>query len=134
MNKVQLIGNVGKDPETRALQNGGKVCNLTVATSETWKDKATGDRKERTEWHRVVIFNPHLVDVADRFIRKGSKVYIEGQLETRKWQDAEKRDQYTTEIVLRQFGGEIELLDRKPAETTAPASEAPPYSDDDIPL
>ena len=116
MNKVQLIGNVGKDPEIRGLQNGGRVCNLTVATSETWKDKASGDRKERTEWHRVVIFNPHLIEIAERFIRKGSKVYIEGQIETRKWQDAEKKDQYSTEIVLKQFGGEIELLDRKPAD------------------
>ena len=125
MNKVQIIGNVGKDPETRALQGGGKVCNLTVATSESWKDKASGERKERTEWHRVVIFNPHLAEIAEKFVRKGSKIYIEGQLETRKWQDSEKRDQYTTEIVLKQFGGEIELLDRKPAET--PSSQLEGY-------
>ena len=116
MNKVQLIGNAGKDPEVRNLQNGGKVCSLSIATSETWKDKDTGERKERTEWHRVVIFNPHLASIAERFIRKGSKVYIEGQLETRRWQDQEKKDQYTTEIVLKQFSGEIELLDRKQAD------------------
>ena len=116
MNKVQLIGNVGKDPETRAMQNGGKVCSLTLATSESWKDKASGERKERTEWHRVVIYNTHLIDVAQKYLRKGSKVYVEGQLETKKWQDRDGTDRYTTEVVLKQFGGEIELLDRKPAE------------------
>jgi single-strand DNA-binding protein len=121
MNKVQLIGNAGKDPEVRTLQNGGRVCNLTVATSESWKDKASGERRERTEWHRIVIFNPHLVDVAEKYIHKGSKLYIEGQLETRKWQDQEGKDRYSTEIVLKQFAGEIELLDRKPAEEEAPA-------------
>ncbi len=111
VNKVILIGNLGKDPEVRSMQNGGKVCNLSVATSETWKDKGTGDRKERTEWHRVVIFNENLIGVAERFLKKGSKVYLEGQLETRKYTDQSGAERYTTEVVLRQFRGELTLLD-----------------------
>lgn len=111
VNKVILIGNLGKDPEVRSMQNGGKVCNLSVATSETWKDKGTGDRKERTEWHRVVIFNENLIGIAERFLKKGSKVYLEGQLETRKYTDQSGAERYTTEVVLRQFRGELTLLD-----------------------
>lgn len=111
VNKVILIGNLGKEPEVRSLQNGGKVCTLRIATSETWKDRGTGERQERTQWHSVVIFNENLVGVAERFLKKGSKVYIEGQLETRKWQDQQGQERYTTEVVLRQFRGELTLLD-----------------------
>jgi single-strand DNA-binding protein len=111
VNKVILIGNLGKDPEVRNLQNGGKVCTLRIATSETWKDRGTGERQERTQWHSVVIFNENLVGVAERFLKKGSKVHVEGQLETRKWQDQQGQERYTTEIVLRQFRGELTLLD-----------------------
>ena len=111
VNKVILIGNLGKEPEVRSLQNGGKVCTLRIATSETWKDRGTGERQERTQWHSVVIFNENLVSVADRFLKKGSKVYIEGQLETRKWQDQQGQERWTTEVVLRQFRGELTLLD-----------------------
>src|ERR1700748_1456688 len=111
VNKVILIGNLGKDTEVRSLQNGGKVCNLSIATSESWKDKSTGERKEKTEWHRVVIFNENLSQVAERYLKKGSKVYIEGQLETRKWADQSGAEKYSTEIVLRQFRGELTLLD-----------------------
>lgn len=113
VNKVILIGNLGKDPEVRSLQNGGKVCNLSIATSESWKDKGTGERKERTEWHRVVIFNENLTMVAERYLKKGSKVYIEGQIETRKWTDQSGVEKYSTEIVLRQFRGELTLLDSR---------------------
>ena len=112
VNKVILIGHLGRDPEVRTFQNGGKVCNLSLATTETWKDKRTGDRQERTEWHRVSILADGLVGVADRFLRKGSKVYIEGQLETRKWQDQSGSDRYSTEIVLRPYAGTLVLLDR----------------------
>jgi single-strand DNA-binding protein len=111
VNKVILIGNLGKDPEVRSLQNGGKVCTLRIATSESWKDRASGERQERTQWHSVVIFNENLTGIAERFLRKGSKVYVEGQLETRKWQDQQGQERYTTEVVLRQFRGELTLLD-----------------------
>jgi len=111
VNKVILIGNLGRDPEVRSFQNGGKVCNLRIATSENWRDKATGERKERTEWHSVAIFSEPLVKIAEQYLRKGSKVYIEGQLETRKWQDQSGQDRYTTEIVLRPYRGELTLLD-----------------------
>lgn len=111
VNKVILIGNLGKEPEVRSLQNGGKVCTLRIATSETWKDRGTGERQERTQWHSVVIFNENLVGIAERFLKKGSKVYVEGQLETRKWQDQQGQERYTTEVVLRQFRGELTLLD-----------------------
>ena len=110
-NKVILVGNLGKDPEVRNTQTGSKIVNLTVATSETWNDKASGERKERTEWHRVVIFNERLADVAERFLRKGRKVYLEGALETRKWTDASGQEKYTTEVVLKNFRGELVLLD-----------------------
>jgi len=111
VNKVILVGNLGKDPEIRTLQSGSKVCNLSVATSESWNDKQSGERKERTEWHRVVIFNDRLADVAERFLRKGRKVYIEGSLETRKYTDQSGQEKYTTEVVLRNFRGELTLLD-----------------------
>ena len=111
VNKVILIGNLGRDPEVRSFQNGGKVCNLRIATSENWRDRATGERKERTEWHSVAIFSEPLVKIAEQYLRKGSKVYIEGQLETRKWQDQSGQDRYTTEIVLRPYRGELTLLD-----------------------
>ncbi len=111
VNKVILIGNLGRDPEVRNFANGGKVCNLRIATSETWKDRNSGERKERTEWHTVAIFSEPLVRVAEQYLRKGSKVYIEGQLETRKWQDQSGADKYSTEIVLRPFKSELTMLD-----------------------
>lgn len=111
VNKVILIGNLGADPEVRTFQNGGKVCNLRIATSENWKDKNTGERRERTEWHSVAIFNDGLVRIAEQYLRKGSKVYIEGQLQTRKWQDQSGQDRYSTEVVLQGFGGTLTMLD-----------------------
>jgi single-strand DNA-binding protein len=111
VNKVILVGNLGRDPEVRSFQNGGKVCNLRIATSETWRDKASGERKERTEWHSVAIFNEALAKIAEQYLKKGSKVYVEGQLETRKWQDQSGADRYSTEVVLRQYGGTLTLLD-----------------------
>ena len=111
VNKVILVGNLGRDPEVRSFQNGGKVCNLRIATSETWRDRASGERKERTEWHSVAIFSEPLAKIAEQYLKKGSKVYIEGQLETRKWQDQSGQDRYSTEIVLRPYRGELTLLD-----------------------
>ncbi len=111
VNKVILVGNLGRDPEVRTFQNGGKVCNLRIATSETWKDRTTGERKERTEWHSVAIFSEPLARIAEQYLKKGSKVYIEGQLETRKWQDQSGADRYSTEVVLRPYRGELTLLD-----------------------
>lgn len=111
VNKVILVGNLGREPEVRTFQNGDKVCNLSIATSESWKDKASGERKEKTEWHRVAIFNQNLITVAERFLKKGSKVYLEGQLETRKYTDKDGAEKYTTEVVLRAFRGELTLLD-----------------------
>ena len=111
VNKVILIGNLGRDPEVRSFQNGGKVCNLRMATSETWKDRNTGERREKTEWHSVAIFSEGLVRVAEQYLRKGSKIYIEGQLETRKWQDQSGQDRYSTEVVLRNFGSTLVMLD-----------------------
>lgn len=110
VNKVIIVGNLGRDPEVRSFANGGKVVNLRIATSENWRDKQTGEKKERTEWHSVAIFNEGLAKIAEQYLRKGSTVYIEGQLETRKWQDQSGADRYTTEIVLRQFRGEMTLL------------------------
>jgi single-strand DNA-binding protein len=110
VNKVIIVGNLGRDPEVRSFPNGGKVVNLRIATSENWRDKQSGERKERTEWHSVAIFNEGLAKIAEQYLRKGSTVYIEGQLETRKWQDQSGADRYTTEIVLRQFRGEMTLL------------------------
>jgi len=114
VNKVILVGNLGDDPEARSLNNGGEVVNLRVATSENWKDK-DGNRQERTEWHRVVIFNENLGRVAKSYLKKGSKVYLEGQLQTRKWQDASGTDKYSTEVVLQRFRGELVLLDKREA-------------------
>ena len=111
VNKVILVGNLGRDPESRSFQNGGKVVNLRIATSESWKDKNSGERKEKTEWHSVAIFNENLGNVAERYLRKGSKVYIEGQLQTRKWQDQQGQDKYSTEIVLQGFNGVLTMLD-----------------------
>ncbi|BDI60276.1 single-stranded DNA-binding protein [Qipengyuania nanhaisediminis] len=111
LNKVMLIGNLGADPEVRSFQNGGKVCNLRVATTETWKDRNTGERQERTEWHTVAIFSEGLVNVAENYLKKGSKVFIEGQLQTRKWQDQSGNDRYSTEVVLRGFNGTLTMLD-----------------------
>ncbi len=110
VNKVILIGNVGKDPEIRSMQSGGKIANLTLATSETWNDKASGERKEKTEWHRVVVFNDRLVDVVERYVKKGEKLYVEGALQTRKWTDQSGQEKFTTEIVVDRFRGEINLL------------------------
>ncbi|MDD5586446.1 MAG: single-stranded DNA-binding protein [Alphaproteobacteria bacterium] len=151
VNKVILVGNLGRDPEVRTFQNGGRVANLTLATSENWKDKATGERKERTEWHRVVIFNENLVGVAERYLKKGAKIYIEGQLETRKWQDQSGQDKYSTEVVLRPYRGELTMLDSKGggsgggndsfglkddsgAAALGGSSSAGPDLDDDIPF
>ncbi len=111
VNKVILIGNLGQDPEIRSFQNGGKIANLRIATSETWKDRNTGERKERTEWHTVAIYSEPLVRVAEQFLKKGSKVYVEGQLETRKWQDQSGNDRYSTEVALRPFRSELTMLD-----------------------
>jgi len=112
VNKVILVGNLGRDPESRSFQNGGKVVNLRIATSESWKDRATGERKEKTEWHSVAIFNENLARVAEQYLRKGSKVYIEGQLQSRKWQDNSGQERYSTEIVLQGFNGTLTLLDK----------------------
>ncbi|MGH6612875.1 single-stranded DNA-binding protein [Sphingomonas sp.] len=114
VNKVILVGNLGRDPESKSFQNGGKVVNLRIATSDTWKDKNTGERKEATEWHSVAIFNEGLANVAERYLRKGSKVYIEGALKTRKWQDAQGQDKYSTEIVLQGFNSVLTMLDGAP--------------------
>ena len=113
VNKVILVGNLGRDPEVRQTQDGSPIVNLSLATSENWRDKATGERRERTEWHRVVIFNERLADVAQKFLRKGSKIYIEGQLQTRKWTDQDGRDRYSTEVVLQRFRGELTMLDSR---------------------
>ncbi|MBC8793992.1 MAG: single-stranded DNA-binding protein [Tagaea sp. CACIAM 22H2] len=113
VNKVILIGNLGRDPEVRTMNNGGKVVNLSVATSETWRDKNSGERQEKTEWHRVVIFNEKLGEVAERFLKKGSKVYVEGALQTRKWTDQSGTEKYSTEVVLQRFRGELTMLDGK---------------------
>lgn len=136
LNLVQLIGNLGRDPEVKTMQNGGKVCNLSIATSESWKDKASGERKEKTEWHRVVVFNENIINVCENYLKKGAKVFIEGQLETRKWQDASGQDKYSTEVVLRQYRGELTMLDGKrddaaPVQTAVGAGSA---DDADIPF
>ncbi len=129
VNKVTLVGNLGKDPEVRSLTSGMKVVNFNIATSETWNDKATGERKEQTEWHRIVIMNERLADVAEKYLRKGSKVYLEGKLQTRKWTDQSGQEKYTTEVLLGRFGGELVMLDRNPngggGEDYAPRASAP---------
>ncbi|MGD0103014.1 MAG: single-stranded DNA-binding protein [Rhodopila sp.] len=111
VNKVILVGNLGKDPEVRSTQDGSKIVNLTLATSETWNDRASGERKERTEWHRVVIFNDRVADVAERFLKKGAKIYVEGSLQTRKWTDQQGQERYTTEVVIGRFNGQLTMLD-----------------------
>lgn len=113
VNKVILVGNLGADPEIRRLNSGDPVVNLRVATTETWRDRNSGDRQERTEWHRVVIFNDNLAKVAEQYLKKGAKVYIEGQLQTRKWQDQSGQDRYSTEVVLQKFRGELQMLDSR---------------------
>ena len=113
VNKVILVGNLGADPEIRRLNSGDPVVNMRIATSETWRDRNTGERRERTEWHNVVIFNDNLAKVAEQYLKKGAKVYIEGQLQTRKWQDQSGQDRYTTEIVLQKFRGELQMLDTR---------------------
>ena len=113
VNKVILIGNVGQDPEIRSFQSGGKVCNLSIATSERWKDRESKEQKERTQWHRVVVFNENLINLIEMYVKKGSKLFIEGQLETRKWTDASGQEKYSTEVVLRNFKGELTFLDSR---------------------
>ncbi|MEW6626550.1 MAG: single-stranded DNA-binding protein [Pseudomonadota bacterium] len=124
VNKVILVGNLGADPEVKSFQSGGKVCNLRIATSESWKDRTTGERKERTEWHSVAIFSEGLVGIAERFLRKGSKVYIEGKLATRKWQDQSGNDRYTTEVVLQGPGAVLTMLDGAQGNTDRGSSTA----------
>jgi len=142
VNKVILVGNLGKDPEVRRMTSGDPVVNLSVATSESWRDKASGERKEKTEWHRVVIFNKNLAEVAEKYLRKGAKVYVEGQLQTRKWTDKDGAEKYSTEVVLQNFRGELTMLDgrnggeggggRGAGET--PASFQRDEMDDEIPF
>jgi single-strand DNA-binding protein len=146
VNKVILMGNLGRDPEVKRLNSGDPVVNLSVATSESWRDKASGERKERTEWHRVVIYNENLVKVAEQYLRKGSKVYLEGQLQTRKYSDKEGAEKFTTEVVLTRFRGELVLLDRpeggdrteRPMPAMAAAGEGRNFQrndlDDEIPF
>ena len=130
VNKVILIGNLGRDPEVRTFQNGGKVCNFSIATSETWKDRNSGERQERTNWHNIAIFNENLAQIAEQYLRKGSKVYLEGQLETRKWQDQAGNDRYTTEVVLRNFRGELTLLDGRSENNNSNFSETASIDDE----
>lgn len=133
INRVILIGNLGQDPEVRTFESGDKVANLSVATSESWKDKSTGERKEKTQWHRVCVFNPHIVDVCEKYLKKGAKIYIEGQLETRQYeQDGVKK--YTTEVVLRPYRGELTMLDGRKGDDAAPAPEPEPEAEVEIPF
>jgi single-strand DNA-binding protein len=146
VNKVILIGNLGKDPEVRRTTSGDPIVNLSIATSESWRDKTSGERKEKTEWHRVVIFNKNLADVAEKYLRKGSKVYVEGQLQTRKWTDKDGQEKYSTEVVLQNFRGELTMLDGRGGEgggaaggggrgaSEAPASFQRDEMDDEIPF
>ena len=125
INKVILIGNLGRDPEVRTFNNGGKVCNLRIATSETWKDSQTGERREKTEWHSIAIFQEGLVRIAEQYLRKGSKVYIEGKLQTRKWQDQSGQDKYSTEVVLQGYDGVLTMLDSRSDNKGAPSYQEP---------
>jgi len=139
INKVILVGNVGQDPEVRRMSNGDAVVNLSVATGESWRDKSSGERREKTEWHRVVIFNEHLAKIAEQYVRKGSKVYVEGQIQTRKWTDQQGQDKYSTEIVLNRFRGDLQMLDskgdsRNGAGTYRDADLNEPDLDDEIPF
>lgn len=113
VNKVMLVGNLGRDPEVRSMQSGDKVCNLSVATSERWKDRNSGEMQEKTEWHRVVIFDQKLIEVAEKYLQKGAKVFLEGQLQTRKWTDQSGQEKYTTEVVLQRFRGQLVMLDSR---------------------
>jgi len=143
VNKVILVGNLGKDPEVRRMTSGDPVVNLSIATSESWRDKASGERKEKTEWHRVVIFNKNLADVAEKYLKKGAKVYVEGQLQTRKWTDKDGAEKYSTEVVLQNFRGELTMLDGRNGggeggggrgAGEAPASFQRDEMDDEIPF
>ena len=144
VNKVILVGNLGKDPEVRRMTSGDPVVNLSVATSESWRDKASGEKKEKTEWHRVVIFNKNLADVAEKYLRKGAKVYLEGALQTRKWTDKDGHEKYSTEVVLQNFNGTLVMLDRAGGgegggrvaggASEAPASFQRDEMDDEIPF
>ena len=144
VNKAIILGNLGRDPEIRSMTNGDRVANLSVATSENWKDKNSGERRERTEWHRITIFNPHLVDVAERYLEKGDKVYLEGAIQTRKWQDQDGQERYSTEIVLQKFDGKLVLLAGGGASDEGDAGDEPETPrrpvggqsdlDDDIPF
>jgi single-strand DNA-binding protein len=133
VNKVILVGNLGRDPEIRSTQDGTRVANLSLATSENWRDKNTGERREKTEWHRVVVFNERIVEVAEKYLHKGSKIYVEGQLQTRKWTDQSGQEKYTTEVVLQRFRGELTMLDARGAGSDAggyaePSHEGPSHS------
>lgn len=143
VNKVIIVGNLGKDPEIRSTQDGREIANLSVATSESWKDKSTGERREKVEWHRVVIFNEGLARIAKEYLKKGSKVYLEGQLQTRKWTDQQGQDKYSTEVVLQNFGGTLVMLSKAERaedlteDNEAPAQKQPPVGellDDEIPF
>jgi single-strand DNA-binding protein len=129
VNKVILVGNLGKDPEVRTFQNGGKVCNFSIATSETWKDKNTGERQEKTQWHNIAVFSEPLANIAEQYLKKGSKVYVEGQLETRKWQDQSGNDRYSTEVVLKGYNSTMTMLDSR-ADSAALSSRQDNYSSD----
>ena len=133
VNRVILVGNLGRDPEVRHTQDGSPIVQLNIATSDTWKDRATGERRERTEWHRVAIFNEHLCKIAENYLKKGSKVYLEGALQTRKWTDQQGVEKYTTEVVLQKFKGELTLLDSRNADHGT-ESPAPKDFDDEIPF
>jgi single-strand DNA-binding protein len=136
VNKVILIGNVGRDPETRMSQDGAKIVNFSLATSESWKDKVSGEKKDRVEWHRIVVFNPNLAEICEKYLHKGSRVYVEGQLQTRKWKDQAGVEKYTTEVILGRFRGDVALLDSRSADGVAAAafvdegSEPIPVGDD----
>ena len=130
LNKVMLIGNLGRDPELRSTQNGRRICNLSLATSESWPDRTTGDRQERTEWHRVVIFNERLVEIAERYLRKGSKILIEGKIRTRKWTDQSGQDRYSTEVILDGFRGNLTMLDSRAGNEAASQSSSGSFEAD----
>jgi len=129
VNKVILVGNLGKDPEVRTFQNGGKVCNFSIATSENWKDKNTGERQEKTQWHNIAVFSEPLANIAEQYLKKGSKVYVEGQLETRKWQDQSGNDRYSTEVVLKGYNATMTMLDSR-GDGAALSSRQNDYSSD----
>jgi single-strand DNA-binding protein len=132
VNKVILVGNLGRDPEVRSMSSGDPVVNLSLATSERWKDKSSGEQREKTEWHRVVVFDERLCDVAQKYLRKGSKIYIEGQLQTRKWADQQGVEKYSTEVVLKRFNGVLTMLDSRSDQSEQPAPQV--SLDDDIPF